>query len=95
MTAVATAEPVKKVRRKANKKSAKKTPVFETIERLMRRNDLVGTAFTIHRFDGTRKVQTINKQFALTERGTTKSPTDLLKDMNAIVHDDRASHFTI
>lgn len=94
MTTVATAEPVRKVR-KAKGKSSKKSPVFETIERLMRRNDLVGTVFTIHRFDGTRKLQTINKQFVLTERGSMKSPTDLLKDMNAIVHDDMASHFTI
>jgi hypothetical protein len=84
------AKPVRK-----RKVKSVKTPVFERLETLQRRGSLVGTTFTLHYFDGTRKVQTITKKFLVTEKGTKKSTTDLLMDMNAIVHDDMASHFTI
>lgn len=68
---------------------------YNSLDRLRRNEDLVDTTFTIHRWDGTTKVQKLNKAFVFNERGKVRSTNEILMDLNAIVHDDGASHFTI
>lgn len=94
MTNTVNAAPVKKNKR--NKVQVQeRTPNYQAVEKLFNEGDLEGTKFSILRHDGTRKVQTINKHFLLTERNTKKSVTDIVKDLNAIVHDDGGYGFII
>lgn len=83
------------VKKRNNKKVQPKLPMFETVDKLRREDNLVDNTITFHFADGSSQIQTINKAFVYTEKGKVRPTNDILEDINALVWDRNASHFSV